>query len=359
MRIPALPAALAAVLFASPAMAQTPLERCASIGDDRARLACYDALARPAPPPSASSAAAAGEAAARSTARPAVAGTAQQPSFGASEDTVTTPGASALDTRWELKPELRNGVLKLKPYRPLYFLAHATDRMNEDPQSPTRGTAVSNVDLQRVEAKLQLSFRTKLVEDAFGSGTDAWFGYTQQSYWQAANSRYSSPFRETNYEPEFIVLHALPLALGPVRAPYAALSYTHQSNGRGEALSRSWNRIIGDVAFESGPWSLHVRPWVRAFDASGTNDDNPDIEDYVGRGELVGEYRANAHVVTLRLRHSLRGGERSRGSAQLDWAFPLAGALDGHVQLFNGYGESLIDYNHRQTTLGVGVSFAD
>ena len=374
MRITLLHAMLLATFVAPVARAATPLEQCASLTDDRARLACYDALARgggtPRPnvpsreaesTPDGTRAAAASQPG--SASKPAASGDAAITARDAADTnaaaTATAPVASYLDQRWELTPELRNGVLKLRAYRPQYILAHATDRMNENPQSPTRGTAVSDVDLQRLEAKLQLSFRTKLVQDVLGSGTDAWFGYTQQSYWQAANTHYSSPFRETNYEPEFIVLHALPLALGPVRAPYASISYTHQSNGRGESLSRSWNRIIGDVAFESGPWSLHVRPWVRAFDASGANDDNPDIEDYVGRGELVGEYRADGHVVTLRTRHSLRGGERSRGSAQLDWAFPLAGSLSGHVQVFNGFGESLIDYNHRQTTVGVGVSFAD
>jgi phospholipase A1 len=47
---------------------------------------------------------------------------------------------------------------------------------------------------------------------------------------------------------------------------------------------------------------------------------------------------------------------------QLDWATPLLDSLGAarlHVQLSSGYGETLIDYNHKQTTIGIGVSFGD
>ena len=346
-RLPCL-AALLATLASVNAHAADAIASCAAIHEDRERLACYDRVA-------ATRDAAVGNAVRRSAA-------CGEPTSDV-RDSGSVPSAdnpSYLTRRWQLTPALHNGVLKLDTYRSQYILVHATDNINQHPQSPTRGPDTSDVELQRLEAKLQLSFRTKLVEDGFHTGTDAWFAYTQQSYWQAANGRYSSPFRETNYEPEVIVLHALPFAAGPVRMPYAAVSFTHQSNGRGQTLSRSWNRIIADLPFESGAWSVHVRPWARAFDASGERDDNPDIEDYIGRGEIVAEYRPDTgQVVTFRGRHSLRGGDRAHGSAQVDWAVPLAGKLNGHVQLFSGYGESLIDYNHNQTTVGVGLSFAD
>ena len=56
------------------------------------------------------------------------------------------------------------------------------------------------------------------------------------------------------------------------------------------------------------------------------------------------------------LRHSLKGGNDNHGAVQLDWAFPINGSLRGYVQVFDGYGESLIDYNHKATYVGLGVS---
>jgi phospholipase A1 len=334
-------AAALAALASHAGIAGAQLGSCATIEDDRQRLACYDAIARPHAPASAHDASgpSSNARAKAPDARPAV--------------------ASELEEQWELRPDLRRGTFTLRPYRPLYALVHATDSLNGNPQSPTRSLDRNDVELDRVEAKMQLSFRTKLAEDIAGSRTDAWFGYTQQSYWQIGNSRHSSPFRETDYLPEAILVHPLQYDVGAFHARYVAVSLTHESNGRGQALSRSWNRLIGELALESGPWALHLRPWVRLSRGSGNDDDNPDIEDYVGRGELILVYRAGRHVVKVGGRHTLRGGERSRGSAHADWAFPLTGGLNGHVQVFTGYGENLIDYNHRQTSVGLGLSFFD
>jgi phospholipase A1 len=136
-----------------------------------------------------------------------------------------------------------------------------------------------------------------------------------------------------------------------------SLSLNHQSNGRSLPLSRSWNRVIGSLALRRGDWVMEVRPWLR-LPEQAQDDDNPDIDDHIGRGELViGRYWGE-HAMTLQLRHSLRGGQRSRGSAQWDWVFPLTGALHGYLQVFSGSGESLVDYNQKQTKLGLGVTIA-
>lgn len=123
-------------------------------------------------------------------------------------------------------------------------------------------------------------------------------------------------------------------------------------------MSRRWNRVIARVGLERGPWTLTLSPWWRLPDAAD-GDDNPGIQSFIGRGELVLTRQLGGHLVSAQLRHSLRSAERSRGSVQLDWSFPISGKLLGHVHWFSGYGESLIDFNHRQNAVGIGISLAE
>ncbi|MGZ8229338.1 MAG: phospholipase A [Burkholderiales bacterium] len=333
---------LAAALW--PDVCHGQLAACARIADPGERLACYDELAR-------SESGGRAETPAPQSTKPPV----------RSQVVERAPvQGSAMQQHWELTPELKRGIFNLTPHRPLYGLVHWTSDVNAQPSSPTRPFDVAQpVDLDRAEGKIQLSFKTKAAEGLFGSPGDLWLGYSQVSYWQLGNQRQSSPFRETNYEPEATLMFPVDFAAGGLRMRFLGLTLNHQSNGRGGTLSRSWNRLIGEAGAEYGRWSFHFRPWSRLLASSGDDNDNPDIEDYAGRGEFIVAWRSQGHVVTATARHSLRFDERSRGSARLDWAFPLVGALNGHIQVFSGYGLNLIDYNHRQTTVGVGVSFLD
>jgi len=128
-----------------------------------------------------------------------------------------------------------------------------------------------------------------------------------------------------------------------------------RATGRAAPLSRSWNRVIGQVGFERGDWSVPLRPWWRTREGRPADDD-PGVENYVGRGEAWVVNRTGVQRVSLQLRHSLRGGDQSRGSVRLDSAFPVSSRLKAHLPVFSGYGESMIDFNHRQTTVGLGVS---
>ena len=68
-----------------------------------------------------------------------------------------------------------------------------------------------------------------------------------------------------------------------------SLGFVHQSNGRSQLLSRSWNRIYADFIFEIDDFSFSFKPWYRLPENEKSDpldpvgDDNPDIEEYMGK----------------------------------------------------------------------------
>jgi phospholipase A1/A2 len=234
-----------------------------------------------------------------------------------------------------------------------------TNHKNDQPTSRNiRNTVSTPVDIDATEAQFQISFKSKLWDNIFGDNGSLWAGYTQSSRWQIYNDKNSRPFRETNYEPEFMFVMKTPFELAGWQGRMSSIAINHQSNGRASPLSRSWNRVIAQVGLEKDDTMVLIRPWWR-IPEKDKNDDNPHIQDYVGRGEVVVAQRFGEHVVSLQARHSLRFGDDSRGSAKLEWAIPISGKLKAHLSLFSGYGESLIDFNHRQTMVGAGISLVE
>ncbi|HEX6853485.1 MAG TPA: phospholipase A [Candidatus Polarisedimenticolaceae bacterium] len=310
------------VLLLLPALAAVPtaedLDRCRAIVDPAERVACYDALAATLAP----------------------------------EETTPT----LLEERWELLPETKHGLFQFRFYRPNFLLpAVASDEVNEVPQSPTRqSTDPVPLPWKHLEAKFQLSFKTKVWETVFGRSADLWVGYSQQSYWQVYTAEASRPFRETNYEPELVLTLPTRYRIAGLDGRLLAFGIVHESNGRAEPLSRSWNRIYALVGLERGNFVLTLKPWIR-LDEEYEDDDNPDMAGYVGYGEVLAFWRlVEGHTLALRVRPTF-SFSKSWGSAQLDWRFPVGRHVGGYLQAFTGHGESMIDYNFRKTSLGLGV----
>lgn len=273
-----------------------------------------------------------------------------------------TPNTSLLDSRWELSPESKLGTWQVRAYQPVYVLpAFWTSKKHEQPTSGNPQNVIGPdevMPLDSTEMKYQLSLKTKAFENIFGNNGDLWVGYTQSSRWQMYNSDESRPFRETNYEPEASLMFRTNYEMFGLNGRLLGLTFNHQSNGRSDPWSRSWNRVMVNVGFERENFAMIVRPWFRISE-NAEDDNNPDIENYIGRGDLTAFYRYKDQDFSLMLRHSLKGGDDSRGAAQFDWNFPISGRLRGKFQLFHGYGESLIDYNHKATYVGLGVSLLD
>lgn len=252
----------------------------------------------------------------------------------------------------------------LVPHQRNYLLpaTYVTDP-NEKPIPTAFAALYPDENLDNVEMKFQLSLKYQFARSVLMRNDSVHVGFTSLSFWQAYNSSVSAPFRETNYEPE--VFWTAPVEWEPLGldASEIAVGFSHQSNGSASTLSRSWNRIYASLTWEAGNYVFNFKPWYRIredkkddpLDAEG--DDNPDIEQYMGHFEFSTIYRNDNHEITMLIRNNLRSN--NRGAVQLDWTFPIWRGLKGHAQYFNGYGESLIDYNQSVERIGFGLLLTD
>jgi phospholipase A1 len=333
----------AAISTAGTALAQTTpsLAECAAIDSDSERLACYD---RAAGRPAATTPAPGKEAPAAAAEQPA-------PAAGA----LRAP-ASLIDAAWGFEKDSNSYVIDL--YNQNYLLvARYSDNVNNAPFTPVfQAFQQYPQPLDSTEAKFQLSFKLRLwTTDDRRWGV--WAAYTQQSQWQVYNGELSRPFRETNYMPELFVSYTPRLDLGGgFHWRLLNLGYVHQSNGQGGSLSRSWDRLFAEFGVERDRLALLARLWYR-LPENASKDDNPDITDYYGYGSLTAIYKWRGHSFSLMGRGNISTG---KGAAQFTWMSPrFLGLLRGYVQAFTGYGESLIDYNWNQSTIGIGIALND
>lgn len=239
---------------------------------------------------------------------------------------------------------------------------------NSHPQQVPNAAPGDDDLIQHEEMKLQISLRAPLTyTDLLTTNDGIYFGFTLKSFWQFYNDEISAPFRETNYRPEVFYQAPLLLALGD-GAWIWRLGLEHESNGRSQTFSRSWNRVYTMFGYLDDRWGVSLQPWYRLPEDDkeddgdpltpppAEGDDNPDIEDFMGHYELTGAYRWNDIEFSALLR---RNFDEGRGAHEFGISFPLWGRLRGYFQYFEGYGESLIDYDHKNQRIGVGVLLTD
>ena len=190
-------------------------------------------------------------------------------------------------------------------------------------------------------------------------GTEFYFGFTQKSFWQVFDKASSSPFRETNYNPELFYRWA------PERLDFHGLGLDlgvdHESNGRSHPESRSWNRVFGALFLPRGQELYYLQAWWRVPERAKRTvddprgDDNPNISDFYGYAEF--HYRRQFSRYKQMIHTMLRANPRTgRGAIMINWSIPAKNNYTfWTVQLWQGYGESLIDHDRETTRIGIGM----
>jgi len=217
-------------------------------------------------------------------------------------------------------------------------------------------------------AKFQFSFKYRLVGDQGQLGEQLpalrglYLGFTQRSLWDIQAE--SSPFYDTSYMPE-LMFQSESVVDPSDGGGFKLLGYQaglrHESNGRDGPDSRSLNIVYVRPAFAFGRldgWNLIVAPRLFAYVSDLSN--NPDIRAYRGNLELMAVFGRNdwgALALTGRL-----GSGAHKGSLQADLTIPVKFdklfdfATYVLIQYWNGYGESLRNYNQRSDTVRAGFS---
>ncbi|MEA1956406.1 MAG: phospholipase A [Campylobacterota bacterium] len=256
----------------------------------------------------------------------------------------------------ELISSLENtGFYGLQPYKANYILPFSCSTNKYD-----------NGDLQ-TEVEFQLSFKKPITYNLFGFNEHFILAYTQKVWWQMYSD--SAPFRETNYLPEVYISVPTTKSIDEkFGLKFMKYSFLHESNGRAGYSSRSWNRLYASANWQWDNLFLSTRTWYRIpenkkainNDPNAKGDDNPDIYKYLGYGDVKINYFFNKHEVGSMFRYNFGMGGKHRGAIDLHWTYPFFGSKNTflYLRFFNGYGESLIDYDKSVTKSSIGFSLS-
>lgn len=258
----------------------------------------------------------------------------------------TSDSDSLLEARLRQEKKVSDIPLAMSLYQPTYILPYY---YTGSPYTAVyEGQTPDDQQVMSSEFKSQFSVRTPLWVNAFGNPNYSInAGYTQLFYWQFyAESRY---FRETNYAPEVFFSDHFQ------KNWQASYGLVHQSNGKGGENERGWNRVYANFETSGENWLLSVKPWMLVFQSDSSDLHNPDIAHYLGHEKIRYDYRfANRMQAAISLTNVESGMQR--GAVEVDYTVPLTRNLSFMVQYFNGYGQSLIEYDHRTQSVGVGFS---
>ncbi|NDW19511.1 phospholipase [Dysgonomonas sp. 216] len=198
------------------------------------------------------------------------------------------------------------------------------------------------------DAKFQISVSQRLTNSVLPFRTYLILTYTQLAYWNVYQK--SFPFGDINYNPTIGVGKALTYKnrfLGTV-----SMQFEHESNGRDEDESRSWNKISFSGIFKINRfWTVQSKMWIPIVDG----ENNPNIVRYKGWGHIASDYNYK-NKYNFGLLITKRGGGFFDANITANYSLRLFKNENQYLFLeyYNGYGENLLDYKRYRHMLRIG-----
>ena len=132
-----------------------------------------------------------------------------------------------------------------------------------------------------------------------------------------------------------------------------SFGYAHKSNGLDGSASRSYE--YGFLKYRHNLGAVHnffVEPDVQIAIKSRISKENKDIEDFVGFGAITVGYENTKENLGFDVMYR-PGKELDKYAVNLSFYFKFLGVIlksnpYSFIEVFSGYGESIIEYNKKQ-----------
>lgn len=196
------------------------------------------------------------------------------------------------------------------------------------------------------DAKFQISIRQRLLKGVLPFNSFLMLSYTQKSFWNIYEE--SAPFGDNNYNPGLMLVN--PIVRDNKLWGIGTFGFEHESNGRDSLDSRSWNYFtLSGVYFYNVCFSIQAKIWYGWIDG-----ENRDLFEYKGYGLLALNYKSlddkfGASIVVNPCKKAI--------NTQLELTFQPNKRANQYlfVQWYQGYGESLLDYNQYTSMIRFGI----
>jgi len=197
--------------------------------------------------------------------------------------------------------------------------------------------------------KFQISVSQRLTKSVLPFGSYLFLFYTQKCFWNVLEN--SFPMTDLNFNPG--LGFTKPLFVKNRFIGKVSLIFEHESNGKAEKDSRSWNRVSLSSNILIDPTTMvYAKLWIPWVDG----ENNRDLLDYYGLYQVGISYMTLSKRFQTSVFVTKRRGWNLNYNTVLEFSYKLFNNENQYlfVQYYNGYGEGLLDYNKFRSQLRVG-----
>ncbi len=200
------------------------------------------------------------------------------------------------------------------------------------------------------DVKFQISFQQRLTKSVLPWNTYLYLFYTQKAMWNVLEQ--SLPFHDLNFNPgiglsRYIIMRDH--LVGKL-----TMMIEHESNGRDGTASRSWNKISwAGEAYISPFLMAHAKFWIPIVDGKY----NKDILKYMGISQAGFQAKSLDDKWVLDMTLVKRKGWNLNFNTIVQLGYRINHNSNQFIMLqyYNGYGESMLDYNQYHSRIRFGL----